>query len=144
MHASPFHKLRVQLHEPFILPKTIPLNTINQILQSAYNRKDTLRNKASYQYNVCLRDIVVLELLFATGMRVSELCYLSNSSIDLQDGLIKIYGKGPKERIIQVGNPDALAAVNSYYCAFSNQIHIVGWFFLIALDIDYQISPLET
>lgn len=89
-----------------------------------------IRNKSSYQYNICLRDIAVLELLFATGMRVSELCSLSNSSIDLQDGVIKIYGKGSKERIIQVGNPDVLAAVNSYYCAFSNQIHKAGWFFV--------------
>lgn len=130
LHANPFDKLRVKLHEPFILPKTIPLSTINQILQSAYAKKDTLRNKSSYQYNVCLRDIAVLELLFATGMRVSELCSLSYSSIDLQNGVIKIYGKGSKERIIQVGNPDVLAAVNSYYCAFSNQIHEVGWFFV--------------
>ena len=130
LHVNPFDKLRIKLHEPFILPKSIPLSTINQILQSAYKKKDTLRNKSSYQYKVCLRDIAVLELLFATGMRVSELCSLSYSSIDLQNGVIKIYGKGSKERIIQVGNPDVLAAVNSYYCAFSNQIHEVGWFFV--------------
>lgn len=130
LQASPFDKLRIKLHEPFLLPKTIPLSTINQILQSAYKRKDTLRNKSPYQYNVCLRDIAVLELLFATGMRVSELCSLSYSSIDLQEGVIKIYGKGSKERIIQVSNPDVLAAMSSYYCAFSNQIREVGWFFV--------------
>lgn len=130
LHTSPFDKLRIKLHEPFLLPRTIPLSSINQILQSAYKRKDTLRNKSLYQYNVCLRDIAVLELLFATGMRVSELCSLSYSSLDLQNGVIKIFGKGAKERIIQVSNPDVLAAVSSYYCAFSDQIHEVGWFFV--------------
>lgn len=130
LHTSPFDKLRIKLHEPFLLPRTIPLSSINQILQSAYKRKDTLRSKSPYQYNVCLRDIAVLELLFATGMRVSELCSLPYSSIDLRDGVIKIFGKGSKERIIQVSNPDVLAAMSSYYCAFSDQIHEVGWFFV--------------
>ena len=130
LHTTPFDKLRIKLHEPFLLPRTIPLSSINQILRSAYKRKDTLRSKSPYQYNACLRDIAVLELLFATGMRVSELCSLRYSSIDLQDGVIKIYGKGSKERIIQVSNPDVLAAMNSYYCAFSDKIHEVGWFFV--------------
>lgn len=128
--SSPFEKLRIKLHEPFILPKTIPLGTINLILQNAYKRKNTLINTSSYQYNACLRDIAVLELLFATGMRVSELCSLAPDSIDLRNGIIKVYGKGSKERIIQVGNPDVLSAVCTYCNAFSRKIHESGWFFV--------------
>lgn len=128
--ANPFDKLRVKLHEPFILPKIIPLSTINLILQYAYEKKISFSNKSSYQYKACLRDIAVLELLFATGVRVSELCSLSYSSIDLIDGVIKIYGKGSKERIIQVSNPDVLSALHTYYNAFSCQIREVGWFFV--------------
>lgn len=130
LQASPFDKLRIKLHEPFLLPKTISLSSINQILQSAYKKRDAVKNKSSQQYSVCLRDIAVLELLFATGMRVSELCFLLHSSVNLQDGAIKIYGKGSKERIIQVSNPDVLAAMRSYYCAFSNRINEVGYFFV--------------
>lgn len=128
--SSPFEKLRIKLHEPFILPKTIPLSTINQILQSAYKKKSTFSNISSYQYKACLRDIAVLELLFATGMRVSELCSLRPDSIDLRNGVIKIYGKGSKERMIQIGNSAVLSAVCTYYNAFSCTIHDTGWFFI--------------
>lgn len=128
--SSPFEKLRIKLHEPLILPKTIPLSTIKLILEKAYEKKKAFSNKSSYQYKVCLRDIAVLELLFATGMRVSELCSLGPDSIDLRNGVIKIYGKGAKERIIQVGNPAVLSAVCAYYNALSSTIHDIGWFFV--------------
>ena len=128
--ASPFNKLRIKLHEPFILPKTLPLSTINLILQNAYKRKASLSSNNSYQLNTCLRDIAILELLFATGMRVSELCSLTPDSVDLNNGAIKIYGKGSKERIIQIGNPDVLRAVNAYHNMYSSTIHETGWFFV--------------
>lgn len=130
MDQNPFAKLRVKLHEPFLLPKTIPLSNIDLILQCAYKRRDTNTNKQSYSYKSNLRDIAVLELLFATGVRVSELCSISTKTIDMNDGTIKIYGKGAKERIIQIGNPAARAAVERYYEAFSEQIQGTGWLFV--------------
>lgn len=130
LQTSPFEKLRIKLHEPFILPKTIPLSTITLILQSAYKKKKSFYNTSSYQYKACLRDIAVLELLFATGMRVSELCSLGSDTVDLRNGIIKIYGKGSKERIIQVSNPAVMSAVCAYYNAFSSTIPAIGWFFV--------------
>lgn len=130
VEVNPFNKLRVKLHEPFLLPKTIPFSTINLLLQCAYKKKSTFSNVMSYQYQASLRDVAVLELLFATGMRVSELCSIRVDTIDLNDGVIKIYGKGAKERMIQIGNPDVLSAVLTYYEAFSNYIHKTGWFFV--------------
>lgn len=128
--SSPFKKLRIKLHEPFILPKTIPLSTINLILQVAYKKKNSICNTSSYQYKTCLRDIAVLELLFATGMRVSELCSLGPTSIDLRNGVIKIYGKGSKERMIPISNPAVLSAVGAYNNVFSHLIQDTGWFFV--------------
>lgn len=130
MKENPFAKLRVKLHEPFLLPKTIPLTNIDLILQCAYKKMDTNTNVQSYSYKSNLRDIAVLELLFATGMRVSELCTISTETIDMNNGTIKIYGKGAKERIIQIGNPDVRAAVKRYYEAFSEQIQGTGWLFV--------------
>lgn len=127
---NPFVKLRVKLHEPFLLPKTIPLTNIDLILQCAYKTRDANTSKQSYSYKSNLRDIAVLELLFATGMRVSELCSISTETIDMNDGTIRIYGKGAKERIIQIGNPDVRAAVEKYYEAFSEQIQGTGWLFV--------------
>lgn len=136
--SSPFDKLRIKLHEPFILPKIVSLSTINLILQNAYKRKASLSSNNSYQQNTCLRDIAILELLFATGMRVSELCSLTPDSVDLNNGTIKIYGKGAKERIIHIGNPDVLSAVNTYHNVYSSTIHKTGWFFVNRLG--YQLS----
>ena len=134
--TNPFKKLRIKLHEPFILPRTIPLNTIDLLLKYAYQRK-TLAITV-YQYRTCLRDIAVLELLFATGMRISELCSIKPDCINLEDGTIKIYGKGAKERILQIGNTDVLAAVREYGEAFSNTIGSSNCFFVNRLG--HQLS----
>ena len=130
LEENPFAKLHIKLHEPLLLPKTIPLANINLLLQCAYRRSKANTKVHSYSYRTNLRDIAVLELLFATGMRVSELCSIAADSIDLSSGEIRIYGKGAKERIIQIGNPDVRTAVERYYEAFSNQIQETGWLFV--------------
>lgn len=127
--TNPFSKLQVKLHEPFLLPRTIPLANINALLQCAYHQLSNSENSA-YQNRSCLRDIAVLELLFATGMRISELCSLHTDDVNLSEGTIKIYGKGSKERLIQIGNPDVLTAVNAYYQEFEEEIESTGWFFI--------------
>lgn len=136
--SNPFEKLRIKLHEPFLLPKAISLSTIDTILQNAYTRKKSFYDKSSYPYKSCLRDIAVLELLFATGMRVSELCALGPDDIDFKNEVVKIYGKGSKERIIHIGNPDVLLALSTYYTAFSRNIKEIGWFF-----VNRQGNPLS-
>lgn len=127
--VNPFSKLRVKLHEPFLLPRTIPLESINALLRCAYQQISG-KSKDRYGYHANLRDIAVLELLFATGMRVSELCSLHTENVNLAEGSIKIYGKGSKERIIQIGNEDVLLAVKTYFNAFSEKIVDSGWFFI--------------
>ena len=75
-----------------------------------------------------LRDIVVLELLFSTGLRVSELCALSQDTFLLSDsGLrLSVKGKGRKERIIQITTPELLQLMQKYYDAFSKEIQEQG------------------
>lgn len=112
MKENPFTKIKVKFQEPFLLPKTIPISTIQLILSSAYKLSKEIISE--YQYNTVLRDIAVLELLFATGIRVSELCSLTDKDVNLVEGTVKIYGKGSKERIVQIGNPEVLSAVKNY------------------------------
>lgn len=133
IETNPFNKIRVKLHEPHLLPRTIPLETINQLLRCAYQQLAAPK-MSTYQYRVHLRDIAVLELLFATGMRISELCNLHNVDVNLTEGIIKIYGKGSRERLIQISNHDVLTALGKYYQAFSSEIEGTGWFFINRLS----------
>lgn len=55
-------------------------------------------SKNDYQYKNTLRDIAVIELLFATGMRISELCSLSPVNVNLINRTVLIYKKGSRER----------------------------------------------
>ena len=50
------------------------------------------------------RDQAILEVLYASGLRVSELCGLTTQDIDLDDGSVVVRGKGSKERIVPLGN----------------------------------------
>ena len=65
------------------------------------------------------RDRAILELLYATGMRVSELCSLKIT--DLSDSFVKVRGKGMKERMIPVGRR-AIEAVDYYLIHFRGKV----------------------
>jgi integrase/recombinase XerD len=59
------------------------------------------------------RDRAILEVLYGTGMRISELCGLSLGDLDVTGGLVRVFGKGAKERIVPVGRP-ARAALTDW------------------------------
>lgn len=60
-----------------------------------------------------LRDKAIMETLYSTGMRVSELVGINIADIDFHSGIVKVRGKGSKERILPVGN-HALNAIQLY------------------------------
>ncbi|WP_273478573.1 tyrosine recombinase XerC [Ignavigranum ruoffiae] len=59
------------------------------------------------------RDLAILELFYATGMRVSELCQFQLNQLDFQVQLVRVIGKGNKERIVPVGD-QAMARLQEY------------------------------
>lgn len=124
---NPFNKIQTRFREPVILPKTIPLHTVEKFLATIYKQHQTATT--AYQKRNALRDIAVIELLFATGMRISELCTLKNSDVNLFDGVILIYGKGDKERRIQIGNEAVLHVLKEYKKEFLTEIQNCNHFF---------------
>lgn len=127
VERNPFHKIQVKFREPVILPKTIPLHTVEVLLSAIYSQLSNA--KTDYQKKNALRDAAVIELLFATGMRISELCSLGVDDVNLYDGTILIYGKGSKERRVQIGNDDVVNILEKYKCDFQAEIQSCGHFF---------------
>jgi integrase/recombinase XerD len=129
---NPMKKIKTKFQIPQTLPKTIPLAVIENVLRTVYH--ELKQAKTTYALGTALRNVAIIELLFATGLRVSELCSLNAQHIDFGNGSIRIMGKGAKERVLQVGNPEALAILRRY--AEENAAHIrkAGYFFLNRLS----------
>lgn len=128
LDRNPFNKIQVKFREPVILPKTIPLHTVETFLSAIYRQHSCA--KTDYQKQSTLRDIAVIELLFATGIRISELCSLKAADVNLYDKIILIYGKGSKERRVQIGNDDVISVLKEYKKCFEMQIQNCGRFFV--------------
>ncbi len=128
LEHNPFNKMRLSYREPKRLPKTIPANTIQLFLNTIYHAYH--QTDSPYQKKSVLRDIAVIELLFATGMRISELCNLKYPNIDMENFSVLIWGKGAKERLIQIGNPQVVSALSSYMTAFEKEITQSSWLFV--------------
>ena len=114
IELSPFYKIHIKIKEPYVMPEVMTLREIKKLFMVAYTCPIEAKNGSVSQEFVHYRDIAVLEMLFATGIRVHELCNLTFSDIDTKKSVIKIFGKGQKERRIYIGNPEVLAALNNY------------------------------
>lgn len=109
---SPFRKIRTQIKEPKLLPKTIPNSLLKEIFDNLY--KSYNEAKTDYQKKISLRNIAMIELLFSTGIRISELCNIKIENIDFKEHTLKIFGKGSKERILYIGNDHVLNILKKY------------------------------
>lgn len=125
---NPFRKIKVKFKETTILPKIIPREEIESLLNYMYSHEHRNSNEKMYKY--WLRDISVIETLFATGARVYEVSNIKIDCINLNTGLIKIMGKGGKERYIQIASAEILNILKKYYKHNSEAIKKSGFFFV--------------
>ncbi|AXK44568.1 tyrosine recombinase XerC [Brachybacterium saurashtrense] len=85
--------------------------TMLDTLAAAPGRRESAEDPAAEA--VRLRDVAVLELLYSSGLRVSELVALDRSGIDRDQHTVRVRGKGDRERVVPVGQP-ALEAIERW------------------------------
>jgi integrase/recombinase XerD len=92
------------------LPDVLSVKEIGQIISGVdLSRREGVRNKA------------MLEVLYSCGLRVTELCELRLSAVDVIDKVIQVIGKGNKERTIPIG-ANAINAIDDYLAHYRSQI----------------------
>ncbi len=90
------------------VPETARLLDAPRKMAARSDRVATPRQKAEAAY-AAVRDTAILEVLYSTGARISELTNLQDSSVDLLSGVIVVRGKGRKERLCPLGHPASQA-----------------------------------
>lgn len=126
--VNPFRKVKIRIKEPRQLPRALEFEEIRDLLKVVRRAKDRIKDKSSHYFGEKLRDLTVLEILFATGIRVSELCGIKPNDINLDSGNLLVTGKGNKERIIQICNQETLDLINEYFLFYKTRIDSVGFF----------------
>ena len=99
--ANPFAD-QIMPKKPVSLPKSISEDDVVKLLDAP--KTDSL---------IGLRDKAMLELLYASGVRISELVNIKFSDLDLERNIIKVFGKGSKERLVPFGE-DAAQCISAY------------------------------
>ncbi|MHC4308117.1 MAG: tyrosine-type recombinase/integrase, partial [Planctomycetota bacterium] len=99
--SNPFEMLRTPKQEEK-LPHFLSISDVDVLLKTP-DRSNVMG----------LRDMAILETLYSTGIRVSELVGLDENNVDFFGGMIKVQGKGRKERLVPIGS-HAIKAINEY------------------------------
>lgn len=99
----------IRLKTKKTLPKVLTIEEVELLLDIELKTPFDYRNKA------------MLELMYSSGLRVSELLDLTLTDIDFENDLVKIFGKGAKERIIPIGDY-ALNALSKYVSEYRNSL----------------------
>ncbi|NLT47473.1 MAG: tyrosine-type recombinase/integrase [Clostridiales bacterium] len=126
---NPFQKFRLRLREGYKSPQSLTTSEMDRFLRAVYadayapsavEQLDRLSNMdkpflktLNGDFFWC-RDIAIIELLFAAGLRVSELCGLRFEDYDRIERSLYIIGKGNRERTLYLENAEALSVLDNY------------------------------
>lgn len=100
------------------LPKFLTVQQMEALLAApqklALSRQEKKGVGRPVSMAVALRDMAVLETIYSCGLRISELCGLRADDMDWTQQIVRVRGKGKKERLVPIGKP-ALAAIERYW-----------------------------
>jgi integrase/recombinase XerD len=127
--VNPFRKMDVRIKETRRLPRGLSLPDLKRLFQHIYQAKNTAHGPTAPRYRALVRDIAVLETLFATGARVAEVCHLRLEDVDLTKGSIRVLGKGARERLLKLPDQGTLAALLDYRALWLDPVASHPFFF---------------
>lgn len=121
--SNPFHKFKAPIKLPKRLPRSLAAHELRSLLKAPCTAlgipspgelekiaKDGL-SRRQFNHATCL---LALEVLFYTGMRIGELTQITLQDVDLQDSIIKITGKGNRERRVFINDTELTRLIHSY------------------------------
>ena len=100
------------------LPKFLTVQQMKDLLEAPVKLLESRKHREGpgrpVSATACLRDVAVLETIYSCGLRISELCGLRAEDIDWSERLVRVRGKGKKERLVPIGEP-AWKAIQNYW-----------------------------
>ena len=116
INDNPFHHMKIRLKEPFRLPSAMTEKELSRVLAAVYEESLRYSRRSPGDTTLFLhyRDILVIEMLFASGIRVHELCDIEYDDMDFFHNTVRIVGKGNKERVVFFGNEAVLWVLKQY------------------------------
>jgi len=122
LSASPIKNLALPKLEKR-LPKYLTAQQMKDLLVAPMKPLEQTKEKGRgrpVSAAICFRDVAVLETIYSCGLRVSELCGLRAEDVDWSEQLVRVRGKGKKERLVPIGEP-ALKAIREYWSLLPQQ-----------------------
>ncbi len=99
------------------LPKYLTRQQMGDLLVAPLKVLDQPKPKSAgrpVSVPACFREVAILETIYSCGLRISELCGLRVEDMDWNEQLVRVRGKGKKERLVPIGSP-ALEAIQRYW-----------------------------
>jgi len=117
VNASPIRNVALPKPEKR-LPKFLTAQQMIALLDAPLKELAALRqnSESAIEGMPFLRDVAILETIYSCGLRISELCGLIAEDINGTEQIVRVRGKGKKERLVPIGAP-ALAAIRHYWNA---------------------------
>jgi integrase/recombinase XerD len=129
IESNPTRSIRLDIKLGRRLPRTISLATLEALFRQLYRRRNCFP-KGARKRELAIRDVALFELLFSSGMRVSEVSNLRVATVDLERGAVLVRGKGNKERFVPICDQEVLAALAFYVGSFTTPRPGDAYFFV--------------